>query len=307
MAVDRELSGAPRWQAPWFAALHPALAGVGDLAAAGRWLDCIDALNRAARDRGLVNANGRVLAFRDASTVRADAYERHVWLTGEVPTRVGGAGGWHDVFNALAWLAFPRTKAALNALQSHAIGRDGVRAIRGGLRDAATLFDENAAVFVCANPVLADALRAFEWETLFVARRAEFERDVEVVAFGHALIDKLRSPYKAICAHAWIVDADPARVRDAGALDALVAAMLTEHALKPAAFTPLPVLGVPGWWDANRDPGFYRDPAVFRTRRSRRAAGSPAQPACGRQCAGEFTGAVRSTLDRTTPRRSRIP
>ncbi|HMM24565.1 MAG TPA: DUF3025 domain-containing protein [Pseudoxanthomonas mexicana] len=31
-----------------------------------------------------------------------------------------------------------------------------------------------------------------------------------------------------------------------------------------AALTPLPVLGVPGWWDGNADPAFYADAAVFR-------------------------------------------
>ena len=43
------------------------------------------------------------------------------------------------------WLACPRTKARLNALQSEVLAREGVHAVRGGVRDAATLFDENAA------------------------------------------------------------------------------------------------------------------------------------------------------------------
>ena len=32
-------------------------------------------------------------------------------------------------------------------------------------------------------------------------------------------------------------------------------------------FVPLPVLGVPGWWDQNMQPGFYDDPQVFRPAR----------------------------------------
>ena len=37
-----------------------------------------------------------------------------------------------------------------------------------------------------------------------------------------------------------------------------------------AAKTTLPVLGVPGWWDANASPDFYDDVSVFRPgRRSR--------------------------------------
>lgn len=38
--------------------------------------------------------------------------------------------------------------------------------------------------------------------------------------------------------------------------------------LQPKPFAPLPVLGVPGWWAANAEPGFYADPAVFRAPRS---------------------------------------
>ena len=32
-------------------------------------------------------------------------------------------------------------------------------------------------------------------------------------------------------------------------------------------FLPLPVLGVPGWWPANENPGFYDDADVFRPAR----------------------------------------
>ena len=32
----------------------------------------------------------------------------------------------------------------------------------------------------------------------------------------------------------------------------------------PRAFSPLPVLGVPGWWHANEDARFYDNAAYFR-------------------------------------------
>ena len=35
-----------------------------------------------------------------------------------------------------------------------------------------------------------------------------------------------------------------------------------------ASLTPLPVLGVPGWWPDNADPGFYADTSVFRPKRT---------------------------------------
>ena len=50
---------------------------------------------------------------------------------------------------------------------------------------------------------------------------------------------------------------------ETGTVPCLTAA---ELATKP--FTPLPVLGVPGWWPANQDPAFYDDATVFRPPRS---------------------------------------
>jgi hypothetical protein len=262
------MSLTPQWQAPWFDAIRPMLAALGEDPNAGRWTSCLERLDRMATSRGLRNEQGLALSFVDAATLPDDAYERHIWRTGQVPTRTSGEGAWHDLFNALAWFAYPRTKARLNRLQAQAIESDGVSARRGGLRDAATLFDENAVILVTTNLGLVDALRAFDWRALFVARRDEFVRDVRVHAFGHALVDKLRRPYKAICAHAWVVD--PSGVESAD-VDTLTAAALTRETLRVAAFAPLPVLGIPGWWPANRDPGFYADAKVFRPGRSRRA------------------------------------
>ncbi|MCU0951000.1 MAG: DUF3025 domain-containing protein, partial [Burkholderiaceae bacterium] len=89
-------------------------------------------------------------------------------------------------------------------------------------------------------------------------------RDIVPVAFGHALLDKLQRPYKAITAHA-ITLFGPAH-QD---LDAALAQHLA-GALDPAALRPLPVLGIPGWWPANAQAAFYDDAAVFRP--ARRAA-----------------------------------
>ena len=51
------------------------------------------------------------------------------------------------------------------------------------------------------------------------------------------------------------------------AWDAWLAASLSADALRQKPFTPLPVLGVPGWWQDNQDPAFYGDAGVFRPRR----------------------------------------
>lgn len=255
------------WRAPWF----NAVAESGQAALADD--DWHGALSSLAAKAGLVSGQGRALRFVAQDDLPAGvAYEAFIASTGGVPTR----RNLHDFFNALIWLTFPRGKAALNARQASAIAADGVQSTRGATRDAATLFDENAVVFACSDATLGAALRAFDWQTLFVARRADWGRACEVQPFGHALLEKLVTPYKSVTAHAWIVDVPKtyfewpdARRREW--LDAQIAPTLASASLTTRDFSPLPVLGIPGWWSANDDPAFYRDVSVFRPGRRERA------------------------------------
>ncbi len=260
VVVDVAGFGAALEAAPWGGPIRAAWRRVARHATpAGIPLAALDAL---ARERSLRSGSGRALRFVATGTPAVDAYEAHIDRTGEVPTRLEGAGAVHDLLNALAWLAFPRAKAQLNAVQARAIAREGVGARRGAARDAATVFDENAAIFVTTDEAFARALRERCWPALFTGRREAFAREVSVRLFGHALVQKLLTPYKAICAHAWVVPlpADAAT----GQVDAWLAARLAQAAPSLDDAHPLPVLGVPGWWPANADPGFYADEAVFR-------------------------------------------
>jgi len=251
------------WSRPWYAPLRDD--GLA-LAAADDWRA---ALNAMAAARGLRSGHGRPLAFVPQQALPpGQAYESFIAAHGQVPTRENP----HDAFNALVWLTFPRIKARLNALQAEQIERaGGAGGRRGPLRDAATLFDENAALVVlregAAGRALAQALRAHRWQELLVERAGQFGRDWMVLVFGHALLEKLAAPYKAITAHAWLLSVpEPffmwSPPRQHNWLDAAVAARLTA-ALRPGDFTPLPLSGLPGW-SAGQDAAFYADRAVFR-------------------------------------------
>lgn len=183
------------------------------------------------------------------------AYEQFIFDRSAVPTR----DNLHDFFNALVWLQFPQAKRLLNRLQAEAIAAHGVQPVRGAVRDALTLFDENGAV-LCAPPPLWRALRARDWQRLFVDLRPLWGQ-AQLVLFGHALMEKLVVPRKPIVAH--VLSGPDAAVPMAD-LDAWLAMSIgsTPWAAKP--FCPLPVLGVPGWWPANSVPGFYADAQVFR-------------------------------------------
>jgi hypothetical protein len=236
------------WQAPWLAPLAPLGCRVAAEVAGGCPLPL--ALNRARPP------SGPDLEFvRQAELPAGQAYESYIFNSRKCPTREG----LHDFFNGLAWLHFPVTKTRLNQLQAAQIAAHGVGQVRGAVRDALTVLDENAA-FLQAPAPLWEALCARHWQRLFLELRPLWAQ-ARLVLFGHALLEKLVQPHKGITAHVLRVDGP---VSDASDLDACVAAGLSEHHLATKPFVPLPVLGVPGWWPANEAPAFYADKRVFR-------------------------------------------
>lgn len=185
------------------------------------------------------------------------AYEDFIFATGQVPTREG----LHDFFNALCWMHFPLAKKRLNQLQAREIARAGVGQVRGPVRDAATVFDENA-LLIQASDALWAALTAHRWADALVGLRDEWAH-TRLWAFGHAALEKAVQPYKSITVHMWRVPVDVPHTQ----IDAWLAHDLTPDKLARKPFSPLPILGVPGWWPANADPSFYADASVFRPRR----------------------------------------
>lgn len=203
----------------------------------------------------------------------ATAYEVRIHTSGEVPTRVGD---WHDFFNALAWCVWPRTKAACNALHLQEIAARAASAEegRGPRRDALTQFDECGVLVVSADPEIPALLAAHQWEAAFWQRRASVRANTRFLVFGHGSWDQLRQPFFGLCAKAIhrVVEPDwldlPPSVQQAET-DAWLAAHLTTRfpTLTPRAFSPLPLLGIPGVTPASEDVGYYRDTRQFRPRR----------------------------------------
>lgn len=186
-----------------------------------------------------------------------EAYEQFIFDSATVPTR----DKLHDFFNGLCWMRFPVTKRKLNQLQVAEIATAGVAPLRGPVRDALTVFDENAA-FLSAPQPLWEALIERDWQRLFVDLRPLWQQ-AQLVLFGHALLEKLSNPRKPITAH--VYRGQPA-MNSMAELDAWVAQDLSVDKLAAKPFTPLPVLGVPGWWPENQNFSFYDDSSVFRPR-----------------------------------------
>jgi hypothetical protein len=218
----------------------------------------------------VVSGGGAPIRFVPPDRVSREysaAYEVRVFETGRVTTR---PNNWHDLFNALVWLAFPRTKSAMNARHHAEIRTRRGAPVRGTARDVLTLFDEGGIVVAAADAGLADLLRNFRWKELFWQRRMEVERSMRFYVFGHAIYEKALAPHKGVTAKALIVpverDGLEAPVaRQVEGLDAFAADYFRrpDSLASTRTLMPLPILGIPGWEPGNAQESYY-DASQFR-------------------------------------------
>ncbi len=252
------------WQAPWLAHLRE----VGEPAAKhiDTHTNVCDVLNRL--QHPVTQAKASVQFIPQTNMPTGMPYESCIFQQRQCPTR----NNLHDFFNGLCWLHFPKTKERLNQLHARQIDLNGSVTVRGKVRDALTLFDENAAILIAPEPIW-KALLAKDWQRLFIQLRPIWQ-EAKLVLFGHALMEKLVTPRKPITAHIYVSNTTnfianyPYITTYDGTflsyLDNTIAASMSadQFAVKP--FTPLPVLGVPGWCEENENPNFYTDSTVFR-------------------------------------------
>lgn len=227
--------------------------------------DC-DQLNKLL-PAGLSSEIGHAIRFVPSELLDDGGYEHRIYTTGQVSTR---EQHWHDLFNAMVWLRFPRIKIAMNSLHYHAIPeeKDGCR---GELRDALTLFDECGVIVVSDDKEMLTALAQRRWADLFHADT--FPDSVRVSICGHAMLEKYLSPYKSMTAKALLIHVGSdflqlSRAEMIQCLDNEIAKKLLGGTIltSPAWLAPLPLAGIPGWWPQNEqnDPLFYEDQQVFR-------------------------------------------
>lgn len=221
--------------------------------------------------QSLCSASGAPIRFVPplaASRSFDEHYEVRLYREGSIGTR---AHNWHDLFNALVWLSFPRIKATLNARHYEEISRRPGDPLRGTARDVLTLFDEGGVFVASANADLSALLRGERWKDLFWGRREDVKRSMRFYVFGHAIMEKALSPYAGITAKALIVDVDDdfLRADDVAQRATLDAAGVTCFSgdvvfRSTRSLGPLPILGIPGWTSDNESPSYYDDTQQFR-------------------------------------------
>ena len=222
--------------------------------AAARQLDFSDgslpgigALNQLAQrnPHPVVNANGHAIRFAAQNIDPAAlSYEAQIFASGIVPTR---ANNIHDLFNALVWLSFPHTKAALNARHMAAGSATTGSGNRGPAQDALTLFDECGVVVISDQPELLQLISAFQWKELFWKRREAVKQHMRFFVFGHGLMEQLLNPYVGLTGKAVLMDIQTAWLAASGPRPAASLGLPSTSALLQHidARSPALVLGSP--------------------------------------------------------------
>lgn len=216
---------------------------------------------------GLKSAGGHTIRFVPSELLDDEPYESRIYTSGRVSTR---PDNWHDLFNALVWMRYPRIKTAMNSLHYHA-GAQRKCGRRGRLRDALTLFDECGVIVFSDRLELLGALAERRWANAFLADT--FGESVGLSICGHAMLEKYLTPYKSMTAKALLLHVSPdcmrlSRNEALKWIDREVATeMLSSRIVnEPACLSPLPLAGIPGWWVAAEQESkcFYSDLRVFR-------------------------------------------
>jgi hypothetical protein len=262
------------WRTPMFEPLR----SIGAALQSAHWprLDELQCLLDNSRVR-IVNSQDMPIHFvPQGMKPRAfeDKYEPRIYLKGEVPLR---AENWHDLLNALVWLTFPRSKAALNrrhflaASESEKKGEKN----RGPVQDALTLFDEGGVIVAYSDTHLAELLRAFQWKALFWERRRELISAMKFYLFGHALYEKALRPFTGVTGKGVIFEVEQdffslPLERQLEQLDATLCDYLSDNEsfASTQKLAPVPLLGMPGWATENASESYYEDTRYFRSGRA---------------------------------------
>ena len=207
---------------------------------------------------------------------KAGSFEQHyaprIYMSGEIQTRTEN---WHDFFQLLSWIMFPRTKAMINEIHIPIAqarieaGSDPGR--RAPLENLLSLFDEGGAVVISSDQTLLQMVRGFQWKSLFWQQREALQEKLKCIVFGHAMYEKGLEPYIGMTANAVLLHCDDKffQLTNEQQLAWVDEALLTaladrEQFSVPKDLSPFPILGMPGWDENNGDEAYYDNRRYFR-------------------------------------------
>ncbi len=196
-------------------------------------------------------------------------YEQVIFNRGLIPTR---SENWHDIFGGFIWCLFPKTKALLNQLHIKDIEAHGLQA-RTARRDAITFLDECGVLMASSEPMLEQHLKQHAWQKIFVEQRSCWTGEQQTrraFMFGHANYEMMTRPYVGLTGKVMVITVsqdffNQSLQNQYAELDDKLVDLIEDGILNSnQAFSPLPLLGVPGWWSENEDFSFYDNTRYFR-------------------------------------------
>ena len=193
-------------------------------------------------------------------------YEQRIHQRGLIATR---ENNWHDLFNAMMWLRYPKIKSALNARQWGDIERHGLKT-RTPSQCAMTLFDEAGAIVTMPDEML-ECWKLHDWHGLFIDHADTWlSGRARVAVFGHAFLDHALVTETLLVAKCIVLE-DKADLWLS--LDGIADAIYSEkRLLANKELRTLPLCGIPGWHSASDSAEFVRTAACFSPLSARKKA-----------------------------------
>jgi len=204
-------------------------------------------------------------------------YEEIIFQDKKIPTRAN----WHDFFNGLIWLQFPRTKHYFTKVHNSEIHSHGLKR-RTPVRDRITHFDECGLLLLSNHSDLENEIAAHNWQHVFVEKKAAWHRTIVPVIIGHALWEMLLNPFIGLTAKVKVLylpnasDAELAHIQASlysTSISAKIDDLLYQHLnenqdlYRHKPWLPLPLLGIPRWSHLKQDTAFYANDQYFMPKR----------------------------------------
>lgn len=184
-------------------------------------------------------------------------YEQRIFQHGLIATR---ENNWHDLFNAMMWLKYPKIKSALNARQWGDIEGHGLKT-RTPAQCAMTLFDEAGAIVTMPEEMLA-CWKQHDWHGLFIEHaNAWHEGRARVAVFGHALLDHALVTETLLVAKCMVLED---KSDFSICFERIASDIYKENSLRSnSELRTLPLCGIPGWHSATDSAQFVKSAACF--------------------------------------------
>jgi hypothetical protein len=196
-------------------------------------------------------------------------YETYVNINRIVPTR---SNSWHDFFNNLSWLTWPKMKTAIVKRTCQDSAKDEIKK-RTSIQNTLAHFDECGIVICSDDSDIFNMIKSFAWKKLFI-EKSDLISCCTPVIVGHGLLEKALNPYIGLTAKAVFMQVDKNfHQLNTQSQNLIIDNEMSKYILSPEfpnlpkALHPFPLLGWPRWYENNRNIDFYDNETYFRSGR----------------------------------------